>query len=133
MKRLLYHVSDKRHDILDPIESPLGCICFSEGAFVGYFGEFLYIFEYEVLLKNYDIVLMPSNGLNARVLAGKHSYVFTGQLLGKEYRSYLPVDVNKHALDVAENFNVLKGVLEKRLQGEIINRERIDLRPFSEW
>jgi hypothetical protein len=133
MKRLLYHVSDQKVDILDPRESPLGCICFSEGTFLGYLGQFLYIFDYETLNKEYGIELIPSGGLNVQMEIDRTQYFFRSQLLGKEYRCYLPIEVKKHALDVAENFNILKGEVYKRLNGELFNYAKVNFSAFQDW
>ena len=126
MKKLLFHCSEFNVKILDPINYSENAICFSENSFVSALGQWLYIFEYEILNNNFGLKQLNSGGLTSYYKGMDISYKFASKPLGKEYRIFYKIDVEKYALFVVENFNVLDGVFESRFQEEIINRERIN-------
>ena len=113
MKRLLFHVCDFKVNFLNPEKYPTKAICLSEDTFVGAIGQYLYIFEYETLDKYYNIEVIPSGGQYCFIKKREKEYSFVSDSLGKEFRIYNSIDVNKHALGITKNFNVLKGILKK--------------------
>jgi hypothetical protein len=135
-KSFLYHVVDKRVDVLDPVNYVGNAICLSKNCFVGILGSFLYIFDYDVLKSNFEIHEVSSGGYHytcngMRKHEGAYQraiYKYESIPLIKEYRIYEPIDVNKYAISVAENFNVGKGELLSIIDDKIIERLPIDKR-----
>lgn len=131
MKKLLYHSFDRRVDILEPRKYSCGCICLSEGVFLGYLGEYLYIFEHETLQKHFNLTSNPTTGAQAfsRVnFEQKRMYHFISDSIEKEFRIYEPIDIGRYAIGVVQNYNVLKGeLLIKKLNNTVMSRERINL------
>ncbi len=129
MKRLLFHVCDFKTDILDPKNYSENMICLSEDAFVGSLGQWLYIFEYIELEKNFYIEERGSGGaflfINSLYNFNK-KYKFQSNSLKKEFRIFKPINISKHAISVVKNFNVLKGELSTYLNEEVIKREKME-------
>ena len=130
MKRLLYHVCDFDVDVLNPNCYKENAICLSEGIFIGSLGQWLYIFEFEVLNKDFVLHGQFSGGQEMTAMVtmdmGFDRLSFCSVPLGKEFRIYRSIDVHRYALGVAQNFNVLKGVLKEFMNGEIIKRVRMN-------
>lgn len=133
MKNLLYHVSDKKVNILDPAKTKDGRIYLSEGCFIGYFGQWLYIFEREVLETHFTIKeIRPGSSLAFdRRFSGPHEkekrYAFKSRDLERELYIEDPIDV-RFALGIAENYNALKGEFTKIVGGVVESRELLDLK-----
>lgn len=127
MKKLLFHVSDNLYDVLKP-QSNDGCIYFSEGCFIGSLGQYLYIFDYQTLAENFYIKERYSAGQVIMVnMPYDTHYIYESQPLQREYLIFQAIDVEKYALCIAENFNVLKGTLKRIVTGEVIEREKVYL------
>jgi len=132
MKELLIHTSNVRVDILEPqklqgYDRP--CICFSLNQFVSYFGEYVYLFYRIVLEKDFYVEVLPSMGVKSSIRLHSdrvREYRYRSEDLGQEFRIYKPIDVKHYGIGVITNFNHLKGILEKRINHEVIHREQID-------
>ena len=138
VKDLLIHTSNIKVDILKPnkINShQRPCICFSLNQFISHFGEYIYLFEKDILEKNFHIEEVISGGVEC--MAAFESYPrhhilrYRSQELGKEFRIYKSVDVHLFAIGIINNFNHMKGVLERRFD-EIVMKEIIDLEKKGE-
>ena len=129
MKRLLFHVCDFKTDILDPKNYSKNAICLSEDAFVGSLGQWLYIFEYDMLVKNFNIQECTSGGA-FRFISSHYNpfkkYKFESNHLEKEYRIHRPINIKENAIGVVKNFNILKGELSTYLNEEVIKREKME-------
>jgi len=124
--RLLYHVADHGVDVLDPSNYKEKAICLSEGVFIGALGQWLYIFDHDVLRANFKLLQLSSGGKQVLLQFPNLEYRFHSQPLGTEYRIHDRIDVKEFALGVAQNFEICQGVLEKRMMGEI-SRQSMDL------
>lgn len=123
MKRLLYHTSEFKVDWLDPESYFEKAICFSEGTFISSLGHWLYIFDFDHL-KNHFYLEQKASGGQAHDWNTRYAkYYYESQKLGLEFRVKERIHVPTHALGVAENFNVLKGVLRIRLKNHIHKKE----------
>ena len=114
---IICHVSDKKLDILIPQELE-NAICFSENKFITYFGQYLYLFDLEVMIENFNIQRMPTTGLYShRFLHGQPENIerlaYRSQSLGWEWRCFEPVDVEKFSLGVLEHWNHMRGIVGK--------------------
>ena len=130
MKRLLYHSLDKRVDVLEPEKYHGRVICLSEGTFLGYLGQWLYIFEYSTIDKYYS--LTPNSTTGARTILRSSfpeetTFMFESPSIDKEYRIYEPINVKLHAIGVVQNYNALEGVLLTKLRDKVKSIERIHL------
>lgn len=110
VRRLLYHVSDFKVDVLIPEEYDERAICLSEGTFAGCMGQWLYIFDFDLLHHNFDVEMRPSGRIGVSVMTSDVEHCFRGDPLGVEYRIHKPIDVDRFAFGVAQNFEVCKGV-----------------------
>jgi hypothetical protein len=140
MKDLLIHTSDKKVDVLLPQsehEDCRPCICFSLNQFISFFGQYTYLFEKEILEKNFAVRRIPSQGVecfaNVRGNFEQHEQGvrFVSQELGWEFRVYEPINVERYWLAILTNFNHMKGVLETKL-GDKLVKELIDFSRESE-
>ena len=120
MKKLLFHVSRKKHNVLMPkpgkkhgVKKYEKCVCFSMDKFISYFGQWIYIFDYEYLKGLFKIIKKESRGLQTITTDDKKKYTYEATHLGFEYRIFKPIDVNKHAISVAKNYNCLEGTWEE--------------------
>lgn len=127
MKQLLFHVSDKKYDILRPI-LPEDYLYFSMNCFLSFFGNWIYIFDFQALSKNFDIQKYPSSCIEQKCSGRRgQKYSFRSQNLETEYRIYRhPIIVNKYALGIVKHFNESKGVLRTILRNEIIKEESVN-------
>lgn len=130
MKDLLIHTSNKKVDILIPNKVPgypEPCIFFSLNQFISYFGEYVYLFEKDILEKNFFVESNPTRGVEYSVKLGfEKEYRYNSKDLGQEFKIYQPIDIQRYCMGIIINFNYLKGTLEKRIKSEIIRREEID-------
>ena len=129
LRRLLFHVSDDLHEVLEPYKTNTEskpCICLSEGSFLGYLGQWLYIFELKTLLRDFRVVRTETAGLELGMHAFGSAYRYRSKELGHEYRIYEPILVSSYALGVAQNFEANKGMLERRVHGEMVRMAEVD-------
>ena len=133
MKRLLFHTCEHMTDVLDPEKYDEKCVCLSEGTFISALGEWLYIFDYDELFRNFTTFkTIKTEGLRAipqlYFKNPKESITYNSLHLGSEVRISEPIDVKRYAISVACNFNSCKGFLEYRFNDLLIKRELVDLR-----
>ncbi len=125
--RLLFHCCEFKVDVIDPKSYAEDAICLSEESFVGALGSFLYIFDFNHLQRHFNMQRLSSGGYDMLINGmGNKDYRYSSKRLGHEFRIHSPIDVKRHCLGVAENFNVLKGTLEEYVSGEVMQRECID-------
>ena len=127
MKTIICHVSDKKYDILIP-QPPENAICFSENKFITYFGQFLYLFDLDTMIKNFNIRKLPTSGLTStHYLNYDERIQFKSQSLGHEWRIFGPIEVDKHAIGVIEHWNHANGTIGKGSIEGPMNKIIIDL------
>jgi len=131
-KGLLIHTSNVKVDVLRPQIQKYGkpCICLSLNQFISHFGEYIYLFQKEVLEKNFYIEEISSGGVEClaelNFYPNRHTLKYRSKDLGQEFRIYEPIDVGRYGIGIISNFNHMKGVLEKKFD-EIVMKEIIDL------
>ena len=132
MKKLLYHVSDKKFDVLEPMTkgSPGAYTCFSMGCFISHFGQYIYICDFDQLRKRFKIYKTYCGSLSQYVYSPfgctERDFFFKSKPIEWEYRIYEPIPVDEFCLDVVEQYNHLKGVLVERMHCEIRKREEVN-------
>lgn len=132
MNKLLFHVSNEKYDTLRPKKEDNyeECICFSENAFISYFGQHLYIFDFQTLNSNFNVRKLDSEWLyQQRSIYGNPNadrYKYRSKPLGFEYRIYEPINVDRYALGVAKHWNHMDGELQTLFAEEVIKRESIN-------
>lgn len=131
MKNLLFHVSDKIYPVLLPKQNDNyeKSICLSENCFISHFGQYLYIFEKQILHDNFCMKEVSTEGLHRYICLNTkepQEIRFRSDSLGKEYRIYRPIDIDKFCLGIVEHFNHLKGELETRMMDYSFNEMRKD-------
>ena len=115
MKQVLLHCCDFKTDVLDPARYDIGYICLSEDNFVGYLGQWLYVFDLGLLRNKFSIEKSNTEGMFLNIRAGDHDYHYRSQSLGVEYRIHEKIVVADYAICVVKNFNVMEGKLERYL------------------
>jgi len=124
--RVLCHVCDVKEDTLDPGNYDEGAVCLSGDVFVGMFGKWVYVFDYDVMEANFAIKQAKSGGVvmmtecrmgNCCVDCEYHS-----DQLGVEYRITETIDVDRYALCVIQNFGVHRGTLKELFEEFMGNR-----------
>lgn len=137
--KLLFHCADRKVDVLDPVNYDKKAIYLSGDSFISALGQWLYIFDRDELLKSFPSMrTVRTRGMDAAVMRcvdpiGVVCYLFRSDPLGVEYVIDEPVDVGKHAVGVACNFNMCKGMLETWLQNYALNdgvlmaKQKVDL------
>ena len=132
--KLLIHTSKVKVDVLKPskVDSDDPCICFSEDCFIPEFGQYIYIFEKEVLCRGFSVRPVPHPG-RLRAMGSfpmtsrfcpRVDYEFESFPLEYEYRIYRPIDVNRLSIGVITTFPHSLRLIEK-IQDEIIKEEII--------
>jgi hypothetical protein len=112
MKELLFHVSKTRIEgDLKPYV--LDRVYFSKGKFSSFFGDTIYIFDFDTIQNNFELKKKVFNsstrgGRGAVVVASKSKKgahrVITGSI-GEEYTVDVPVNLEKYCIGVATHFN----------------------------
>lgn len=116
MKNVLCHVSDKKYDVLKPIDR---YIYFSENNFISYFGQYLYIFDKQLLIDKYGVVKQVSKGLCSTFQMDYEFVYFKSKELGGEWISQSEINTSD-AICILEHWNHMEGVIGKRgLQGKV--------------
>lgn len=128
MRDLLIHVSDVNAPILQPNR---GDICFSLNTYMPCFGQFVYLFDKELLEKNFYVEKRQTGGkFGTFYWSGNNpepkEYRFISQPLGFEYIIHRPIDVDKYAINVITLFSTFRGVLEERLANFVIRKETMN-------
>jgi len=126
MKDILIHTSKVWVDTLHPKKLPgeeFPCICFTLNQLAPYFGEFVYLFDKQVLMNNFIVERFPSS--HVECIAKLNLYGVQGSIrfksddLKEEFRIYnQPITVERYGIGVLTNYNHMKGVLETRLAEE---------------
>lgn len=132
---ILCHVSNEKHDILIP-QKPENAICFSEDKFVTYFGQYLYLFDLDVLTQNFNIRKVLTEGCQGSCFLHSEYHQnevlkYKSQPLGYEWRIYEPVDVDRFALGVIEHWNHMQGIIGKGSVERAMTGICIDLMRYS--
>jgi hypothetical protein len=134
MIKLLYHVSDFKVDILKPQCYRESSICFSEDCFLGFLGQYLYIFSFDVLSNNFNLTKNMTGGAKAYCKTetgkGAKEYLFSSKSIDYEYRVYESIQINKYCLSVVKNYNVLKGSMMIKFNNFVDREFMIDLNNF---
>ena len=118
---LLFHVSHEKVDIIEPKAPDPGdrpCICMSEGRFISYFGEWIYIFDWNLLARHVEMERRTTGGVVWQ-MKGRYErrYSFVGRRLEQEWRIYDPIPVQELAIGVVEDWNYTKGKFMEWLTG----------------
>lgn len=130
MKELLFHVSDKKMDVLRPmqIDNYEECICFSLGCFISNFGQWIYIFDFETLNQNFSVQKVSTSGLYQEIRTAKdYKFHFSSQPLGHEYRIYQPISIEQFCIGIAQHFNHAKGRLSVIFRDTIMKQYQTEL------
>jgi len=135
VKTILCHVSDEKYDILTP-QPPENVIYFSENSFITYFGQYLYLFDLDTMIENFNIEKVTTTGL-AHLLNLNSEYSdceylrYSSQSLGYEWRIYEPIDVDKYCIGIIEHWNHMKGVIGKSGVDDAMKEIAIDLMRYK--
>jgi len=111
---ILCHVSDKRLRVLKP-NGKDNCIYFSQNKFISYFGQYLYLFDLDVLKANFRIKKKVTGSLIGTLecpLPIKSYWKYKSQSLKWEWRVYDPINVKEFSIGVVEHWNYTKGTFE---------------------
>ena len=130
---IICHVSDEKHKVLMPQE-PTNAICFSEDTFITYFGQYLYLFDLDLMRDVFQLEKLPTTGITGLQELGGYGFDlddiilrYKSRSLELEWRCYQPVDVDKYALGVIEHWNHMDGVIGKGAVSEAMSNIAIDL------
>ena len=118
---LLFHTSKYKTSVLDPAKYNEKCIYLSKGSFVSALGEWLYIFDYNILSKYFEIKHQYSGGIFYNFKTSDYdpkpySFRYESKPLEVEYMIYESIDVEKFSIGVAENFNICEGIMQGRIR-----------------
>lgn len=135
MNTIICHVSDKRYDVLYP-QPPENAICLSENKFITYFGQYLYLFDLDTMIKNFNIKKTTTTGLNSLFhlnpeYLGLEYLQYSSQSLGYEWRIYEPIDVDKYCIGIIEHWNHMKGIIGKASVDGTIQKIAVDLMRYK--
>ena len=131
-KIILCHVSNERHDVLIP-QPPTDAICLSENKFITFFGQYLYLFDIDVLKRNFRIRRLPTTGLYSSVSLNNYDTIrYESQSLGYEWRVYEPIDVKKYSIGVIEHWDHMKGVVGKYRVDKAVQNIAVDLMRYND-
>ena len=123
---IICHVSDQKLDFLIP-QAPENTVCFSENKFITYFGQYLYLFDLQTMIENFNIKKVPTTGLTYfRYLPDNQVLRYRSQSLQFEWRIFETISVKQFSLGVIEHWDHLngtigKGSIDKPLQEIAIN------------
>ena len=130
-KIILCHVSDEKYDVLIP-QPPENAVCLSENKFVTFFGQYLYLFDIDVLKRNFRIRRLPTTGLYSSVSLNNYDTIrYESQSLGYEWRVYEPIDVKKYSIGVVEHWDHMKGVVGKYRVDKAVKNIAVDLMRYN--
>jgi hypothetical protein len=131
MRDILIHATNIKTKILFPHKIPGGdiCICFSLNKFISYFGEYNYLFWKSELERDFKVKeLSPSGSIRViNKISYNKEYRFTSDFVDREFRIYQPIEIDIYCIGIIQNFNYMKGILEKKFQDKIVEKEIINL------
>lgn len=135
MKTIICHVSDKRYDILRP-RPPEDAICFSENTFITFFGQYLYLFDLDVMEENFFVRKVSTEGVIGLMQlmpehTGYNQMRYESKPLGHEWRIHEPIQVDKFALGVVEHWNHMKGTIGVESVNHTMHEITVDLMRYK--
>ena len=114
-----------------------GLFVFQKTYFVLFFGEWLYLFDFDLLRRNFEMSrydnvqgivcyskgICRKDGINVR-----EKLRFQSENLDIEWRIHMPIDVEAFSLGVIKHWNYSKGVIETMISDmQQVKRIKVDL------
>lgn len=126
IKRLLYHVAESNVPVLYPWNYACKVICLSEDEFLCCLGEWLYIFDFDDLHRNFPVQRIENaGGLTVSRQTRACEYRYASPPLPVEYRIHQPIVVAEHAIAVARNFAADRGEIVRRVGQYVVSKEAL--------
>jgi len=127
MRKLLFHASHKRLRKWLKVNEE-GYISFSINCFVSKFGNYIYIFDFEQLKKDFGLkkhkAKKGENRFSYNVNTEVASHTFCSAQLKDEWRAYKNVDLERYCLGVAKHFDESKTLIEEKIIEKVIKEIR---------
>ena len=137
MKTIICHASNKLLTVLKPMP-PNDAIFFSQDCFLTCFGQYLYLFDLDVLMENFNMEKNISPPLislkhplkNANINEFDRIY-FYGQKLKAEWQCKDEIDVKKYSLGVIKHVSPYLGKVELLRGGVLLDEIVLDLDNYN--